>query len=86
MGPEPNARPFSPLQGQYLAFIYAYPIIHSRAPAERELQDFFRVTPPVVHQMIVSLAAKGFLHREPGQARSLKVLLPPEILPVLVRK
>lgn len=77
--------PFTPLQGQYLAFIQAYSTIHGEPPAEREIQIFFKVTPPVVHQMILALASKGYLHREPGKARSLRVLLPPESLPVLVR-
>jgi len=76
---------FTPLQGQYLAFIQAYTTLHGRPPAERDLQVFFGVTAPVVHQMILGLAAKGFLHREPGKARSIKPALPPESLPVLVR-
>jgi len=76
---------FTTLQGQYLAFIQAYTTLHGRPPAERDLQVFFGVTAPVVHQMILGLASKGFLHREPGKARSIKVALPPESLPVLVR-
>jgi len=76
---------FTPLQGQYLAFIQAYSTLHGRPPAERDMQVFFGVTAPVVHQMILGLASKGFLHREPGKARSIKVALPPESLPVLVR-
>lgn len=75
----------TPLQGQYLAFIQAYTTINGRPPAERDLQVFFQVTPPVVHQMIQGLAAKELLQREPGKARSLRVLVPPEGLPVLVR-
>ena len=43
--------PFTPKQGQYLAFIYYYTKIHGRPP-EADLQRFFRVTPPVVHQMV----------------------------------
>jgi hypothetical protein len=78
-----TAQAFTALQGQYLAFIYAYSVIHGRAPAERDLQLFFRVTPPVIHQAILHLAAKGFVSRVPGQPRSLQVLVPPEALPVL---
>jgi hypothetical protein len=75
----------TPLQGQYLAFIQAYTTVNGRPPAERDLQVFFQVTPPVVHQMIQGLTAKGLLQREPGKARTLQVLVPPESLPVLVR-
>jgi hypothetical protein len=76
---------FTPLQGQYLAFIQAYATLNGCPPAERDMQVFFGVTAPVVHQMILGLAAKGFLQREPGKARSTKVLLPPESLPILTR-
>lgn len=72
-------------QGQYLAFIYSYTQIHGRAPAETDLQTYFRTTPPTVHQMILRLEEKGFLQRIPGQARSLKVLLPPDELPPLAQ-
>ena len=49
--------PFTAKQGQYLAFIYYYSKIHGIAPAEADLRRFFRVTPPVVHQMIKMLHA-----------------------------
>jgi hypothetical protein len=35
---------YTPLQGQYLAFIYAYTTLHRRPPAEADMQAFFRVT------------------------------------------
>ena len=70
-----KAEPFTPKQGQYLAFIYYYTKIHRRAPAEADLQRFFRVTPPVVHQVIKTLAARGFIDREPGTARSIRLRL-----------
>ena len=62
----PPSPRFTPKQGQYLAFIYYYAKIHGRPPAEAELQRFFRVTTPVVHEMINTLAARGFIDREPG--------------------
>ena len=71
-------------QGQYLAFIYYYTKIHRRAPAEVDMQGYFQISPPSVHQMIVSLDKQGFIERTPGQARSLKLLLPREQLPDLV--
>ena len=58
-------RSFTAKQGQYLGFIYYYTKIHGRAPAEADLQRFFRVTPPAVHQMIKTLAARRFLQRDP---------------------
>jgi DNA-binding MarR family transcriptional regulator len=78
-----NAVPWTPLQGQYLAFIYAYTTIHRQAPAERNMQDFFRTTPPSVHNMVKSLERHGFIHRRPGIARSICLLVSPEQLPIL---
>ncbi len=52
------------LQGQYLAFIYAYTTIHNQAPAERDMQQFFHVTPPTVHNMFKLLEYHGFIRRQ----------------------
>ena len=71
-------------QGQYLAFIYYYTKIHGRPPSEADMQCYFRVSPPAVHQMVVTLEKLGFIQRTPAQARSIKVLLPREQLPDLV--
>jgi repressor LexA len=71
-------------QGQYLAFIYYYSKIHRRSPSEADMQSFFRVSPPSVHQMVLSLERLGFIERTPGQARSLKLLLNREQLPDLI--
>jgi len=70
-------------QGQYLAFIYYYTKLNGRPPAEADLQRHFRVTPPSVHQMILTLEAKGFIQRIPGQARSIRLLIAREELPDL---
>ena len=74
---------FTEKQGQYLAFIYNYSKIHSRAPAEADLERYFRVTPPSIHQMILKLEVKGLISRVPGQARSIRLLIPPQKLPML---
>ena len=74
---------FTPLQGQYLAFIYAYRKIHRRSPSEADLQRYFGVSPPSVHRMVVILAAKGLLRRTPGQARSIELIVAPADLPLL---
>ena len=80
--PNPTAE-FTERQGQYLAFIHAYTKVNGRPPAQGDLQRFFAVTAPSVHQMILALERRGFLRRTPGQARSLEVLVAPENLPVL---
>ena len=74
---------FTEKQGQYLAFICNYTKIHGRAPVEWEIQTYFRTTPASEHQMIVRLDRNGLISRVPGQARSIKVLVPPEQLPLL---
>jgi repressor LexA len=75
--------PYTAKQGQYLAFIYYYTKIHGRPPAEADIQCYFRVSPPTVHQMIMTLAAHGFIERVPGQARSMRLLLTRDQLPDL---
>src|SRR5216684_2218021 len=80
----PASQPgFTPKQGQYLAFIHAYTLVLGRPPAEADLQRFFRVTPPSVHQMVLTLERSGLIRRQPGIARSIKVLVDPEALPPL---
>jgi Mn-dependent DtxR family transcriptional regulator len=76
-------RPFSRLQGQYLAFIALYTRLHQVSPAEADLQRRFKVTPPAVHQMILTLERSGLLERVPGKARSLRVIVAEEELPTL---
>jgi Mn-dependent DtxR family transcriptional regulator len=70
-------------QGQYLAFIYYYAKVHRRAPAEADIQEYFRVSPPSVHDMILRLEEHGFIRRVPGQSRSIELEIPPEELPEL---
>jgi repressor LexA len=78
-----DTKPFAAKQGQYLAYIYYYTKIHGRPPAESDLQRFFRVTPPVVHQMIKTLDARGLIERQPGAARSIRLRLARAQLPDL---
>ena len=74
---------FTPKQGQYLAFIHAYTCLHRRPPAEADMQQYFGVSPPSVHQMVLTLEREGFISRQPGVARSIEMLIEPERLPVL---
>ena len=77
------AKTFTPKQGQYLAFIHAYTRLHRRPPAEADLQRRFHVSPPSVHQMILTLERAGLIRRQPGVARSIEVLVDPDALPTL---
>ena len=70
-------------QGQYLAFIHYYRKIHGYSPSEAEMQQYFRVSPPAVHQMVSTLEARGLIARTPGQARSIHLLISREELPDL---
>ena len=82
--PEPAERPrFTQLQGQYLAFIYAYGRIFKRPPAEADMRRHFEVTAPSVHQKVVTLEKAGLMKREPGTPRSIQIMLAPEELPIL---
>jgi repressor LexA len=76
---------FTPKQGHYLAFIYNYTVMNGKAPAEAELQQFFRTTPPTIHQMILKLERKGLISRVPGQDRSIKILFDPDEIPRLMQ-
>ena len=70
---------FTPKQGQYLA----YTLVIGRPPTEADLQRFFQVTPPSVHQMVITLERNGLIRRRPGTARSIEVLVDPGALPPL---
>jgi repressor LexA len=74
---------FTRKQGQYLAFIYYYTKIHGRAPAETDMAMFFRVTPPAVHQMVLTLEKAGLISRVPYEPRSIRLLVPREDIPPL---
>jgi Mn-dependent DtxR family transcriptional regulator len=78
------AKTFTPKQGQYLAFIYLYTRLNRRPPAEADMQQYFRVTPPSVHQMVLTLERAGFIKRQPGAARSIELLVDPAQLPELL--
>ena len=79
-----SAKTFTPKQGQYLAFIHLYTRLHRRPPAETDMQQYFRVSPPSVHQMVLTLERAGFIRRQPRIARSIEVLVDPKHLPELL--
>ena len=74
---------FTAKQGQYLAYIFSYTKIHRTAPAESDLQQYFRVSAPSVHEMIKTLERNGLIERTPRMARSIRILVRPEHLPAL---
>lgn len=78
------AKTFTPKQGQYLAFIHLYTRLNRRPPAEADMQQYFRVTPPSAHQMVLTLERKDFIRRQPGLARSIELLIDPAQLPDLL--
>jgi hypothetical protein len=50
-----SGKTFTAKQGQYLAYIHLYTRLHRRPPAETDMQEYFRVRPPSVHQMMLTL-------------------------------
>jgi DNA-binding MarR family transcriptional regulator len=47
------------------------------------MQRYFGTTAPTVHRMVLELERRGLIRRSAGQARSIELLLAPELLPVL---
>src|SRR5437660_31811 len=72
---------FTPTQGRYLAYIHAYTTLHGYPPAESEIATAMCVSPPSVNQMVKMLERKGLIQRQPGQPRSLRVIVPEDQIP-----
>ena len=70
-------------QGQYLSFISQYMKVNGRSPAESDIQRYFGVSSPTVHQMVVKLESLGLISRKLGVARSIEVLASPDDIPEL---
>ena len=54
-----------------------------RPPAETDMQRHFQVSPPSVHQMVVTLERNGLIRRSTRRTRSIEILVAPEDIPVL---
>ena len=67
-----------------MAFIHLDTRLHRRPPAETDMQLYFRVSPPSVHQMVLMLEQAGFIRRQPRIARSIEVLVDSTLLPELL--
>ena len=61
---------FTDKHGQHLALIATYTLVNGRPPAEAGMQCFFGVTPPSVHQMVLTLKKAGPISRAPRAASS----------------
>src|SRR5580692_3194090 len=85
-GVSPSTKTFTPKQGQYLAYIHLYTRLHRRPPAETDIQEYFRVSPPSVHQMVLTLERAGLITRQPRTPRSIKVLVDSKLLPELISR
>ena len=74
---------FTKKQGQYLVFIYYYQKLNKIAPAHADFQKYFAANPASVNDMLKTLERKGFISKERGKARSIKLLVAKEDLPEL---
>jgi len=63
-------------QSDYLRFIEKYIQQFGRSPAESDIQRHFLVSAPSVNSMIKTLEKRGFIIRQPGVARSIKLSIP----------
>lgn len=69
---DPSAQP-TKRQQEYLAFIAKYIDHFGRSPAESDIQRHFFVSAPSVNQMIQMLERRGFISRQAGVARSIRI-------------
>ena len=52
-----------------LGFIHLYTRLHRRPPAKPTCKNYFRISPPAVHQMVLSLERAGHIKRLPRTPR-----------------
>jgi DNA-binding MarR family transcriptional regulator len=81
---ESFGKTFTPKQGQYLGYINLYTRPHRRPPAEADMQQYFQVTPPSVHPMVLTLERAGLIKWQPRVPRSIEVLVDQKLLPELL--
>ena len=75
-GQQPTKRQF-----EYLVFIAKYIARMGRAPAESDIARHFLVSAPSVNQMMQVLERRGFIARQQGVPRSIRIRieLPPHV-------
>lgn len=62
-------------QLEYLTFIAKYIQHFDRAPAESDIERHFLVAAPSVNQMMQVLERRGFITRQPGVPRSIRICI-----------
>jgi len=72
--PDTSQRP-TRRQLEYLAFIAKYIHRFGRAPAESDIERHFLVSAPSVNQMMQMLERRGFIRRQPGVPRSIRICI-----------
>lgn len=83
-GLSPSTKPFTPTQGSIWLLSTSITRLHRRPPAETDMQEYFRVSPPSVHQMVLTLERVGLIRRQPRTPRSIEVIIDPKLLPELI--
>ena len=63
--------------------IYYYTKVNGQSPAEADMQHYFAVSPPSVHQMVLTLEKKRWIERIPGRGRSITLRITRDQLPDL---
>jgi DNA-binding MarR family transcriptional regulator len=77
------AKSFTPKQGQYLAFIHLTRVCTAGRQPKPTCRNIC-ISPPSVHQMVLTLERAGFIRRQPRVARSIEMLVDPKRLPELL--
>jgi repressor LexA len=72
-GPEDSSQKPTERQREYLTFIARYIQRFGRAPAESDIRRHFLVSAPTVNQMMQMLERRGFITRQPGVPRSIRL-------------
>ena len=62
-------------QWEYLAFIAKYIARFGRSPAESDIERHFLVSAPSVNQMMQMLERRGFIARQQGVPRSVRICI-----------
>jgi len=81
---DPQKIKFTQKQGQYLAFIHYYIKMNGIPPAHTDFQKYFKVTPPSVNQMLITLEKNNLIRRKPKTPRVIEILIPVEDIPALI--
>jgi hypothetical protein len=73
--PAQDVRQPTKRQFEYLAFIHKYIARFGRAPAEADIERHFLVSAPSVNQMMQTLERLGFIARQRGVPRSIRICI-----------